>query len=64
MLKINLLLIKVKTFFYSFKCRYWNWRLPLDTDSILEEWQKIDHRKDRSLSGKDFRLYVYKKKLR
>lgn len=63
-MKIRFFIIKVKTFFYSFKCRYWNWRLPLDMNRILEKYLKIDHRKDRSLSGKDFRLYMYKSKLR
>jgi len=55
---------KAKLFFYRLKCIYWNWRIPLDLDSILGEWQGIDHRKDRSWSGKDFRLYLYKRKLR
>lgn len=58
------ILSKVKLFFHMLKCIYWEWRIPWDLNGILEEWQEIDHRKDRSLSGKDFRLYLYKEKLR
>lgn len=44
-------------------CIYWNWRLPHDLDKQLKEWKKIDHRKDKSLSGKSFRLWMYLRKI-
>jgi len=44
-------------------CRYWNWRLPKDLNKQLKIWQSIDHRKDKSLSGKDFRFWLYLRKI-
>lgn len=34
-------------------------RLPKQLNSYLEEWQSIDKRKDRSLSARDFRFWLY-----
>lgn len=44
-------------------CRFWSWRLPKDLNSMLETWQSIDHRGDKGLTGKDFRAWVYFRKV-
>ena len=49
---------------HKLKCIYWNWRLPIETNDLLKMFNRIDHRKDKSLSGKDFRLFMYKYFLR
>ena len=61
-LRLKLVHLKVATF-YRLKCIYWNWRLPKDLNLYLQRWEAIDHRKDKSWSGKDFRLWLYKRKL-
>ncbi len=50
--------------FHKVRCEFWNWRLPPDLNYWLNEWQKIDHRKDKSYTGKDFRCWIYMKKLK
>lgn len=50
---------KLRMIPFNLWCRLWNWRLPKDMDEHLENWLKIDHRKDKSFSGKDFRFYLY-----
>lgn len=62
-MKLYLLKVKIRVFFHTLKAIYWNWRLPLDIIELYNEWVKIDHRKDKSLSGRDFRLWVYLRKL-
>jgi hypothetical protein len=51
---------EIKLCLHRLKCIYWNWRIPLETDALREVFNRIDHRKDKSLSGKDFRLFMYK----
>jgi len=36
-----------------------NWKLPKNLNYYLHEWLSIDHRKDKSISGRDFRLWLY-----
>ena len=62
-MKNNILIYKLKLELHKLKCIFWNWRVPLDIDSLLNEWKKIDHRKDKSLSGESFRLWLYLKKV-
>ncbi len=50
---------KILLTIYRFLPLFNNWRLPKNLNYSVKEWQKIDHRKDRSLSGKDFRLWLY-----
>ena len=42
--------------------RYWVWRIPKDLNLYLKRWSSIDHRRDKSMSGKDFRLWYYLRK--
>lgn len=50
-------------FFHKIKCRYWNWRIPADINLYIQRWQAIDHRKDHSVTGKDFRFWYYMRKV-
>jgi hypothetical protein len=54
---------RIKLFFFKIKCYYWDWRLPKDLNILENKWRNIDHRKDRSLSGKDFRFWLYLRKV-
>lgn len=54
---------KIKLKWHKLVCRFWNWRIPKDLNYYLKEWWKIDHRKDKSWSGRDFRFYLYNHKV-
>ena len=62
-MKIRQLKFKIWLEWHILICRFWNWRIPMDINLYIEEWQKIDHRKDKSLSGKDFRFWLYLRKV-
>ncbi len=53
--------IRAKSYqkFYKLIPSFNNWRLPLFLNTYLDQWLAIDHRKDKSLSAKDFRLWLY-----
>ena len=51
-------------------CVYWNDKLLYQKDELSElypkyykKWQKIDRKKDKSLSAKDFRFWLYLRKV-
>lgn len=63
--KTRLVLGKLRTkTWHRIRCVYWNWRLPKDLNLYLQRWEAIDHRKDKSLSGSDFRFWYYLTKLK
>lgn len=57
--KISQMLFLIWLECHKLVCTIWLLRLPRDLNEKLEEWQSIDHRKDRSMSGKDFRHWLY-----
>jgi len=64
MLRIRVALeqLVIKTY-YRMKCVYWNKRIPKDINLYLQRWKAIDHRQDKSVSGEDFRLWYYLRKV-
>ena len=44
---------------YRLLCKWTVFWLPRRLNDYQREWQKIDHRKDKSLSAYDFRFWVY-----
>ena len=44
---------------YNLIPRFNFWRLPAQLNSYLAEWEAIDRRKDRSISARDFRFWLY-----
>ena len=61
--KINQLKFNIWLKWHKIICIFWNWRLSQDLDYLLEEWQKIDHRKDKSYTGRSFRAWYYIRKV-
>lgn len=57
--KMKLLGTRIKAVLVA---RYWNWRIPKDLNLYLKRWNSIDHRRDKSVSGKDFRFWYYLRK--
>jgi hypothetical protein len=45
--------------------RYWwfNLRVPKDINLYIKRWNSIDHRRDKSLAGKDFRFWYFNRKM-
>ena len=56
---MNRLLFRMWLQFHKLECIFWNWRLPKNMNEMLNVWKHIDHRKDVSLTGKDFRFWLY-----
>jgi hypothetical protein len=45
--------------------RYWYFclRVPKDINLYIKRWNSIDHRRDKSLSGRDFRFWYFNRKM-
>jgi hypothetical protein len=54
---------KVWLWFHEIDCLIWNWRLPKDLNDMESQWRNIDRRRDKSLSSKDFRFWLYIRKV-
>ena len=50
---------QILNYLYRIMPRIASKRVPYFLNYYLENWNAIDRRKDKSLSAKDFRLYVY-----
>lgn len=40
-----------------------NLRVPRDINLYIKRWNSIDHRRDRSLAGRDFRFWYFNRKM-
>lgn len=55
---------RIWLFFHTLKCRFWNWRIPRDLNSLLTKWNSIDRSKDDSWTSHDFRFWLYVEKIK